>query len=579
MRAKTKNSLHLAALLLQDRRLQIQARIVLYTLRPLRLEHEETIRKQRTVEGTLEYHAGVAAESWLETMHSTLAVLSNRDVLKRLALDHTGDVCDEDAETAQTLFRAVFEVLAQRCLSMTVFSTLPPWILAGLLHSEAAARAAILEQLKDNLSNLRAACRAAAGEDTTLKQNVAALLEDLHVHRWPSVAQLLTLLEAEGWQVTGPVRRTLLRVFGGKGNTKTNLEDCFNKLRDTERATKNRRMSRLARYFTAAAHAAATEGEHTVRITAEEWSAPPRIQVPPSKIRGGLFQPHPFKRVGKDGAAGAGRDESQPRTRFVGGGLHSSIDLQALFSGRRSNVGTSGPVADHRATAAWECIQLLAPQEFKGLESVWATVALLPQHLYRIRCDQDGTEYETFIVLAFRTWGVLTWPAREMVSSRDGHTYFRLCSKAAPEWRVLRPETIDALTQIIGRTATPCAIPSRVVAPGAVPEDLRAWGVLLVQDGPPVAVLPYAVQHAGRDLLLKHLKGFCAGLGLRLPSGAAQSKAAYLKLLIGHLFSDWEPAERTELLRRHTSSARAEPVDEDLLQAVELLEPAERPTP
>ena len=500
MRAKTKNSLHLAAVLLQDRRLQIQARIVLYTLRPLRLEHEDTIRRQRATEGTVEYHAGVAAESWLAAMHSTLALLHDRKVLKHLALDRTGDVCEEDEATAQSLFRAVFEVLAQRCLSMTVFSTLPPWILAGLLHSDARVRAALLEQLKDNLSNLRMACRHATAGDVRLRPNMGALLDDLDVHRWPAVTQLLTLLEAEGWQVTEPVRRMLLRVFGGKGNTKTNLEDCFNKLRDTERATKNRRMSRLARYFTAAAHAAETEGEHTIRITPADWSAAPRLEVAPSKVGGGLFQPRPFRRVGKDSAAGAAQDESQARTRFVGGGLHSSIDLQALFAGRRAALPSSGPVADHRATAAWECIQLLAPQEFAGLDAVWTTAALLPQHIYRV-----GRTRELFIVLAFRTWAVLTWPVREL-KGEDGGTYFRFLSTAAPEWRVLRPERIDELTQTDDET--PRAVPYRIVPPSVLPQDLCAWGVLLAQDGPEMAVLPYAVQHAGRHLLLKHLKGF-----------------------------------------------------------------------
>ena len=52
-----------------------------------------------------------------------------------------------------------------------------------------------------------------------------------------------------------------------------------------------------------------------------------------------------------------------------------------------------------------------------------------------------------------------------------------------------------------------------------------------------------------------------------------------MKLLIGHLFTDREPAKRKELLQRHLCSANAEPVDEDLLEAVELLEPAERPNP
>jgi hypothetical protein len=142
---------------------------------------------------------------------------------------------------------------------------------------------------------------------------------------------------------------------------------------------------------------------------------------------------------------------------------------------------------------------------------------------------------------------------------------------------VLRPERLDELTQTDDKT--PRAVPYRVVPPGMPPGDLCAWGVLLAEDGPEMAVLPYAVQHAGRHMLLKHLKGFCAGLGLRLERESKQSKAAYLKLLIGHLFSDWEPTKRKELLQRHLCSTNAEPVDEDLLEAVELLEPAERPNP
>lgn len=577
MRAKTKNTLHLAAVLLQDRRLQIQARIVLYTLRPLREEHEATIRAQRTIDGTVAYHAGIATESWLVAVHRTLALLSDSVVLKRLALDPRGEASEEEAETAESFFKAVFEVVAQRCLSMTVFSTLPPWILAGLLHTDAAIRHGLSEQLRDNLSNLREACRAATGPDVKLRQFAGAMLEDLDVHRWPAVVQLLTLLEAEGWNVTDPVRKTLLRVFGGKGNTKTNLEDCFNKLRDTERTVKNRRLSRLARYFTAAAHATSTEGEHTIQISPADWSAPPRLEVAPSSVGGGLFQPRPFRRVGKSvgataGVAQANESSSDQRPRIVGGGLHSSIDLQELFSGRRA-AGSSGPAADHRATAAWECLQVLAPLEFAGVDAVWTTAALLPRHLYRVKCNEAGAD-ETFIVLAFRTWGAMTWPIRE-TKGDDGRVYFRLMSSASPEWRLLRPETLDELTKTDGES--PRAVPHRIVPPAALPANLDGRGVHLVQDGAEMAVLPYAVLHDGRHLLLKHLKGFCVGLGLRLQKGIKPTKAAYLSLLIDHLFSGWGAAERQELLQKHLSSVPVEAVDHDLLQAVEMLEPEERP--
>lgn len=572
LRAKTKNSLHLAAVLLQDRRLQIQARIVMHTLRPLREEHEHTIRQQRTPEGTLAYHVGVATESWLQAVHGTLALLADPVVLKSLGLYADTDTGDLAEETAESFFHAVFEVVAQRCLSMTVFSTLPPWRFAGLLQADPAACAELLDNLEESLSHLRAACLAADKKDVKAGAVLADLLKDLDVHCWPAVAQMLTLLEAEEWRVTEPVRKTLVRLFGGKGNTKTNLEDCFNKMRDTERAVKNRRLSRTARYFTAAAHAAATEGDRAIQITPADWSAPPRLELPPSKVGGGIFQPSPFRRVGKSGGQrgdGAQAGPSQTKARYAGGGLHSSLDLHDLFSSRREQV-SSGPAADHRATAAWECLHAVAPGGFHGVDVVWTTTALIPRHIYRV----TGHGYaETFVVLAFRKWAALTWPLRETAGD-DGTTYFRLMSAASPEWRILRPDTVEELTRV--GDGIPRAVPYRVVLPAALPANLRNWGVQLAQDGEEMAVLPYAVLQDGRHMLLKHLKGFCQGLGLRPQRGAKQTKAAYLKLLIDHLFEDWSAEDRQALLRKHLAPTAVEAYDAELLQAVEALEPEER---
>lgn len=99
----------------------------------------------------------------------------------------------------------------------------------------------------------------------------------------------------------------------------------------------------------------------------------------------------------------------------------------------------------------------------------------------------------------------------------------------------------------------------------------------MAQVGEEMAVLPYAVLQDGRHMLLKQLKGFCGGLGLRLPRAERPSKASYLKLLIDHLFDDRSAEDRQALLRKHLGPAAVEAFDAELLQAVEALEPEERP--
>jgi len=133
---------------------------------------------------------------------------------------------------------------------------------------------------------------------------------------------------------------------------------------------------------------------------------------------------------------------------------------------------------------------------------------------------------------------------------------------------------VEELTEV--GTGIPRAVPYRVVLPAALPANLCNRGVHLAQDGEEMAVLPYAVQQDARHMLLRRLKGFCGRLGLRLQRGDKQTKAAYLKLLIDHLFDDWSAAERQALLRKHLAPAAVEAFDAELLQAVEALEPEER---
>jgi hypothetical protein len=82
-------------------------------------------------------------------------------------------------------------------------------------------------------------------------ENVTTLLADIHVNKLQIVREiwaLFVIVAAEegstSWVLTDEIFGELYWLSATEANTKTLLEDIFNKLRDIQRQSKNKRVSR-----------------------------------------------------------------------------------------------------------------------------------------------------------------------------------------------------------------------------------------------------------------------------------------------------------------------------------------------
>ncbi len=87
--------------------------------------------------------------------------------------------------------------------------------------------------------------------DALFKDDLRKLLNDLHYLRQPFVQESLELLDEVGWDWRDPngrLNKQFSRVAGARQETKTNLEDEFNRLRNMERDNRNKRICRFRSY-------------------------------------------------------------------------------------------------------------------------------------------------------------------------------------------------------------------------------------------------------------------------------------------------------------------------------------------
>lgn len=376
-RASTRNALHLCLRFLQDRDLQVHARMICAAIAPLHAEHLFSLKMQGNPSDCLLWQAKQAVgDAWMDTIYQIIDTLEDEPVLASLRLsvgapvvhehdedhgdhgDH-GDSGDHvfvrdhafealvkvEDDTAAQFARMVFELASTRCWSQLHHGMFPN-IFACVFHPNAKKAKASMITAKRMFHVL---CRAHALR--TKVPGVSKALADIATHEHQIVLEACVLSENCGWDYKNkPLRAFLFRVFSGPTNTKTNLEDMFNEIRDHERSNKTRRVSRWRRWW-AVMHSKRLFAETvlpTVRLQASDW------QVPVV--------------TGVQGSSGVGEG------MFVSGKHRPDerIDLGRLgLSPKNTPWRPSGSAANNRAVAAQFLLDMDEPNDFKHVENAW----------------------------------------------------------------------------------------------------------------------------------------------------------------------------------------------------------------
>ena len=359
MRNRTKNTLHLAALLLQDRNLQVQARMICEAVKFIRSEHLDSLEQMRTQVGSAYFQAKRAAGAWRDVCSDILATTHDLDVLARFqfpdprlyAMTPTQPSMADPGElkNAQTYMRLVLEVVKQRCWSMSLHSCTLPGMFAGLLHPEADSAARMAEQIRMVWAAVEKAEAAAADSKHPAQDAVKLALDALAYQRHQLVREVACLGKACDWQYGSPdLRACVWRMYATVSNTKTFLEDIFNELRDQERGTKNRKISEWRAYWSAAnAKCLAKQQLEHVSLMKGDWDVPLPLTL--KSITTAAFTP----------------DSHEPAGVSLG-------DLNNR-DGRKA-WKCAGPTANWKSAAATYALAKLANAEegFESLRDVWA---------------------------------------------------------------------------------------------------------------------------------------------------------------------------------------------------------------
>jgi hypothetical protein len=148
LREKSQNALEVATAIMQDRELQIAARMIVEAVRPLRSEYLDTIEVQRRgPASTAEWQAERASNKWQASCRTILGTLSDWNVLRRFGFrpSHADVAPAQDQQLAIERGRAeayttlVMGVVSQRTWSQIPHTTILPDLLTVIFSGDADA--------------------------------------------------------------------------------------------------------------------------------------------------------------------------------------------------------------------------------------------------------------------------------------------------------------------------------------------------------------------------------------------------------------------------------------------------------
>jgi hypothetical protein len=239
LRQRTKNTLHLAAVILHDRKNQVIGRVIVAALEPLRLYMLRAVEAGKTPAGAA-YWAAEHCSGWVRTLHDVSSLLENHKVLASLTLSWynphrapgAADRClwESDIHYAEVLVGLATAVMAQRAWSMAAECCILPNAFAALLHPKLPEAVAAAKSLKGLWG-------AIVAHETSDEAIVQELFRDIGCHRMQLAREIAGMAEDCGWDPRDKnLRLVLWRAFATVNQTKNCLEDVFRSVNEAQRA-------------------------------------------------------------------------------------------------------------------------------------------------------------------------------------------------------------------------------------------------------------------------------------------------------------------------------------------------------
>jgi hypothetical protein len=279
LRAKCSNTLECAARVLQDKSVQLFARMISAVARPVRNDHLRAIDSLTSQNGAASFNANRSNGEWVETVQSMAALLRDPTLLQQCGICVACPLLrirfGASQALAQKLFKLVVHAMSQRCWSMSYHSTCLPDAAFGVLSATAAAAKRCLRFLRkihdavlaaEQLVNASAAegwevgpadaqllAQAAGGQDGQAGPTAAprapavilrACLDDLAWNSLQICREVLGAARDSSWDYRNPVLRSFIwDLSATECNTKRVNEDVFKILREAEGENENKRVS------------------------------------------------------------------------------------------------------------------------------------------------------------------------------------------------------------------------------------------------------------------------------------------------------------------------------------------------
>jgi hypothetical protein len=361
LRKRHKQTLDLCSVLIKDRELQVQGRIICETTGPLRQDHLDSIQLLKSQQGALQYHASQANMGWVAALQSILRKHSDPQVLQRIcvapvhasALQPQQDWESDPDQYKHALLpmRLTIEVLAQRCWSMAKHSHTFPDAFAGLASSDHALAIAKLAEIREVWTAILAA-EQACKNNPAQRRRLEDVLKDIAYHAWQVNREFVAELQQAGWDLHDEsITYMLWSCFARPSNTKQFNEDVFNHLRHVESTwQKNRKVNRWTKYWEAV-HAPSLKNpkeSHVkmMRVLEQDWQCPLPWSNAVDQTNEGIFM-------------AAGHMPKPP------------IKVTDVVGKQSMKLKPAGPQANFRSVAATVILRSDLANDWQNIDKAW----------------------------------------------------------------------------------------------------------------------------------------------------------------------------------------------------------------
>lgn len=262
-RAQTKNTMHLASLILSNRSHILLMKAIYIAGRPSKMAHQEHNTMTKTQVGCVTWFASQAAPGWLPVAQKTMGVLASGGDLLEMgflpwasALDEEDPRFIDEPKAAASVFSLVLNIVASEVDEGRMFSECFPLKFGALVSDDENHRHEALEFARGMWDTLIAA-ELAARTSESLRQ----FLVDM---AWPPQVwrrEISTTLSENRFQnMPGACREELL-AFGRGFKSTEQIEDSFKYLRAQEKVHTATKLGRCSRWHMAAYSNILTEAD------------------------------------------------------------------------------------------------------------------------------------------------------------------------------------------------------------------------------------------------------------------------------------------------------------------------------